>query len=342
MKIADINIEPKVGNKKRNIKKMIKFIEKEQADMYVFGELSLTGYMCKDEFYKLAEGVDGESIKEMVEIAKQKDAYIIFGMPFKERAGIIYNAAVIAMPTGFGIYKKNYLANFGPFEEKIYFGAGKDAPVFNTKFGRVGMCICYDLFFPELMKAMTLKGADIITCISASPSVTRQYFEKVLPARAIENTSFVIYSNIVGEEENLIFWGGSQIYSPKGGLLARAEYFKEDCIVYDIDLSLLKEARIARPTLRDTTTDIFLDLYNIARKKEIFNNDVKIGLKIGKKAKGIWNEIDVYGNDDVAFGIKLATNCEKINVIQSNEIKAIFKGKEKIEITKDAIEESKT
>ncbi|MCD6171367.1 MAG: carbon-nitrogen hydrolase family protein [Thermoplasmata archaeon] len=337
MKISAINIEPKVGNKKRNIKKMIKFIEKEQADMYVFGELSLTGYMCKDEFYKLAEGMDGGSIKEMVEVAKQKNAYIIFGMPFEERAGVIYNAAVIAMPTGFGIYKKNYLANFGPFEEKIYFGAGKDAPVFNTKFGKVGMCICYDLFFPEIMKNLTLKGADIIACISASPSVTRQYFEKVLPARAIENTSFIVYSNIVGEEENLIFWGGSQIYGPKGELLARAEYFKEDYVVYDIDLSLLKEARIARPTLRDTSANIFLDLYNVARKKDVFNDDVKIGLRIGEKAKGIWNEIDVYGNDDVAFGIKLATGCENINLIQSNEIKAIFKGKETVEITKDMV-----
>lgn len=327
-----INIEPKAGNKKKNMKKMIRFIEKEEADLYVFGELSLTGYMCRDELFEVAEDMDGESINEMKEIAKQKNATIIFGVPIEERKGIIYNTAVMAKPDGLEIYKKNYLANFGPFEEKFYFKEGSDAPVFKTKFATIGMCICYDIFFPELLKSMSLKGADIIVCISASPSTSRPFFERVFPARAIENTTFLIYSNIVGEEENLVFWGGSQIYDPFGNMMARAEYFKEGYILQDLNFSLVKDARIARPTLRDTKADAFLDLYNIAREKQVFNEDVKIGVKIGREMPQGCNEIDVYGNEDIAFGVKLATNCNKINVIPSNEIKVVFKGKEMKEV----------
>jgi len=337
MKVMAVNMEPKIGNKKKNLKKMMRFMDKEEADLYVFGELSLTGYMCKDELFELAESLDGESINEMKEIAKQKNASVIFGMPIEGREGIIYNASILIKPDGIGIYKKNYLANFGPFEEKIYFKEGSNSSIFETKFGKIGLCICYDIFFPELLKSMTLRGADFIVCISASPSTSRQFFERVFPARAIENTSFIIYSNIVGEEENLVFWGGSQIYDPMGNLMARAEYFKEDYIIQDLDLSLIKDARIARPTLRDTKPDIFLDLYNIAREKEVFNDDVKAGIKLAAMAPKHFEEIDVYGNEDVAYGVKIATGCKKINVIPSNEIKAVFKGGEEKEVRLDNI-----
>ncbi|MCD6512747.1 MAG: carbon-nitrogen hydrolase family protein [Thermoplasmata archaeon] len=338
MKISLVNLNPKVGNKKRNIKRMIKFIEKEEdAQLHVFGELSLTGYMCRDELFNVAEGVDGESINEMIEVAKSMDTNIIFGMPIEYGKGMIYNAAILATPEGAGIYRKNFLANFGPFEEKIFFGEGNEQPVFKTKFGKIGMCICYDAFFPEISKALALQGAEIIVCISASPSTSRNYFERVFPARAIENTVFFAYSNIVGEEENLVYWGGSQLYSPKGELLTRAEYFKEDHVTYDIDLSSLKEARIARPTLRDTKPDIFLSLYNLAGRKSIFNEYVKKGLKMGEhaamKMKMRIKEVELYGNEDVMFGIKLATGCSNIKLNESDTIKAIFRNDdEEIEV----------
>ncbi len=339
MKVCLINGNPKVGNKKKNIKKIEKIVSSEDADLYVFGEMFLTGYMCREEVFSLAEKEDGESIKKIQEIAKEKGCSIIFGMPVEEREGIVYNAAVLVQPDSVGIYRKNFLANFGPFEEKFYFREGRDAPIFKTKHCNIGMCICYDIFFPELLKGMAMKGADLIVCISASPTISKNYFESVLPARAIENTVFMAYCNLVGEEEGLTFWGGSQLYSPKGELLVRAEYMKEDYVVYDVNLGMLKEARIARPTLRDTKADIFLDLYNIAKNKEVFNEYVRIGMKIGEKVKNKpINEIDVYGNEDVAFGIRLAVKCDKINLIPSKEIKAVFKGEGEIEISADEVE----
>ncbi len=261
MKICLANINPKVGNKSKNIKKMKKIIEGEEADLYVFGELSLTGYICREEIFSLAESKEGESIKELQKISKEKNCGIIFGMPIEERKGVVYNSAVLVEQEKINIYNKNFLANFGPFEEKFYYKEGEDAPVFDTSHGKIGLCICYDIFFPELIKAFALKGADLIVCISASPTISKEYFEKVLPARAIENTVFMAYSNLVGEEEGLTFWGGSQIYDAKGNLIAKAEEYKEDYVICEIDFETLKEARIARPTLRNTKSSIFLDLF---------------------------------------------------------------------------------
>jgi len=335
MKICLSNINPKVGNKKKNIKKMEKVMDSTEADMYIFGEMSLTGYVCREDVYNLSEGKNGNSIKTLQEISKEKNAAIIFGMPFSEREGIVYNAAVLIDGDSIGIYKKNFLANFGPFEEKFYFAEGSEAPVFKVGDMNIGMCICYDIFFPEISKIMALKGADILVCLSASPTISKEHFERVLPARATENTVFMAYCNLVGEQDGLTFWGGSQIYSPKGNLLARAEYMKEASIVQEIDINLLREARIARPTLRDTKAEKFLSAFNAAHGKHVFNDYVKKGMEMAWKAGGKeWEEVEVYGNEDVAYGIKLVMGDIKTSIKESSIIKAVFRtGDEKKEIT---------
>ncbi|KAA0001718.1 MAG: carbon-nitrogen hydrolase family protein, partial [Thermoplasmata archaeon] len=257
MKICIVSAKPKIGGKKKNLDKITKYISQEKADMYIFGELFLTGYFCRDDIRDVAEDKEGESIKKLRKMAKEHGCYIICGVPFKEREGIISNAALLFHPNGnVDVYRKTFLANFGPFEERFYFLPDNTLPVFDTKYGKVGICICYDIFFPEVVKSFALQGADLIICISASPSVTREFFEKVLPARAIENTVFIAYANLVGNQENLVFWGGGQAYDPKGELIAKGEYFKESYVIADIDFSLLENVRVSRPTIRDTKAEI--------------------------------------------------------------------------------------
>jgi predicted amidohydrolase len=274
MKIALISSRPKIADKKANIKTMEHYIKSTEADIYVFGEMFLSGYPCKDEFKNLAETKQGKSIKFMKKIAQENKCYIVFGMPLKDEKveGLIYNSAILIHPNGkVDNYNKRFLITFGPFEEKIYFDEGEESNVFKTKFGKIGLFICYDIFFPEITKSLSLLGADILICISASPSTTRKYFETLLPARAIENTTFLVYSNIVGTQEDLVLWGGSQIYDPLGNLLIKAPYFKESIITYDLDLKILQNARANRPVLRDIRPEIYQDLYNISRfhKKKI-------------------------------------------------------------------------
>jgi predicted amidohydrolase len=186
-----------------------------------------------------------------------------------ERNGIIYNSALVVSPeTEPETYRKMVLANFGPFEEDLYFARGDKMPMFDTPVGRMGIEICFDIFFPEISKLYALEGADIILCISASPSVTREYFEKLLPARAIENTIFLAYANLVGTEQNMTFWGGSQLIGPRGNLKAGGKPFVEGIVKAEVDLSELEVARQFRPTIRETRQDLMEKLGEFAQDPE--------------------------------------------------------------------------
>lgn len=268
MNVSMVSMRPKIADKKSNISTMKSYIEKSNSDLIVFGEMTLTGYPLKDELRSLAETIHGPSITSLKKIAKKYNKHIVFGMPLVDREikGLIRNAAILITPSGnVHEYHKWFLPTFGPFEEKIFFDEGETLPVFNTSLGKIGICICYDIYFPEIAKSLTLQGADILICISASPSVTRTYFETILPARAIENTTFVIYANIVGNQENLVFWGGSQAYDPLGNQLIKAPYFEESMVDITLDLSKISLARANRPVIRDIRSEIYHDLYQFSR-----------------------------------------------------------------------------
>jgi predicted amidohydrolase len=272
MRVALVTMRPKVADKKANLEIMKKHVEKTKADFYIFGELSICGYHVKDELRDIAETVDGPAIKYMKNVAKKNNCYIVFGMPTEDSVvkGLIYNSSILVHPIGkVDVYNKWFLPTIGPFEEKIFFDEGEKLKICETKYGKIGLIVCYDIFFPELCRAYTLLGADIIICISATPTVSRKLFEAVIPARAVENTVFFIYVNLVGTQENLIFWGGSQAYDPLSNLLVKAPYFKESVKIIDIDLKQLKYTRSVRPVLRDIKSEIYQDLYDASRNHNL-------------------------------------------------------------------------
>ena len=254
------------ADKNKNINKMRTFAEKarkEKAKLVVFPELSLTDYVVRDLLYELAEPVPGPSVEKIAEIAKENKLYMVFGMPEKsEKAeSVIYNTAVLVGPGGYvGKYRKMYLPTHSVFEEKRYFRPGYETPVFETELGKIGLIICYDVFFPEVSRALKLKGAQIIVCISASPAVRRNFFETLTAARAIENNTFVIYVNLVGIEEGLQFWGGSRIISPSGSIIKKAKYNEEDFVVGEVDLDDIRHIAAFVPTIRDLRPEIYQKL----------------------------------------------------------------------------------
>jgi len=255
----------RVGDKKANMEKMRRNIK--QANLLVFPELSLTGYVCKDLSYELAEPIPGPSVHQIEKEAKKNNIHIIFGMMEKNtKAGaILHNTAVLIGPKGYiGKYQKTHLPTHSVFEEKRYFRPGYTTPVFETEIGVVGMIICYDIYFPEITRLLRLQGAQLIVCISASPSVRKGFFEVLTAARAMENTVFLAFANLVGIEDGLQFWGGSRIIAPSGSIIKQAKHDEEDLIMAKINYSDMERGEVFVPALRDLRPEFFNKLQKLA------------------------------------------------------------------------------
>ena len=266
IKLALVQISSKRENKKANLQKIeeLTMKAKEQGvDLAIFPELSLTGYVIRDQIYELAETIPGPATKKIEDIARKTGMHIIFGMPelSEKTKATIFNTAVFVGPKGLiGKYRKMYLPTHSVFEEKRYFRPGYQTVAFNTALGNIGLCICYDLFFPEVCRLTRLKGANLIVSISASPSVRRSYFEVLTLARALENTAFLAFVNLVGVEDGLQFWGGSRLVSPAGDILAKAKYDEEDFVTCEVDFNDIRPAETFIPTLRDLRPELFDEL----------------------------------------------------------------------------------
>jgi len=257
----------RVGDKKHNIeviKKRVKQAERIKADIIAFPELCLTGYVVRDRAYEFAEAVpNGPSVHEIEKIAKNEEMHIIFGMIERspKAAAVLHNTAVLIGPEGFiGKYQKMHLPTHSVFEEKRYFRLGYQTPVFETEAGKIGMIICYDVYFPEITRLLSLKGAKLIVCISASPSVRRGFFETLTAARAMENNVFLAFVNLAGIEDGLQFWGGSRIIAPSGSVISQAKYDVDDFISAKIDYTDINRVQAWVPTLRDLRPEIFTSL----------------------------------------------------------------------------------
>jgi predicted amidohydrolase len=263
IKLALAQISSKRENKEANLQKMEKLTLKAKyqgADLVIFPEMSLTGYVVLDQIYELAETVPGPSTKKIEALAKQTGMHVIFGMPelSEKTQATIFNTAVFVGPKGLiGKYRKMYLPTHSVFEEKRYFRPGYEPATFQTDLGNIGLSICYDVFFPEVYRLTRLKGAQLLVCISASPAVRKGYFEILTSARALENTAFLAYVNLAGVEDGLQFWGGSRLVCPTGDVIAKASYDEEDFIVCEVDYNELRTAETFIPILRDLRPELF-------------------------------------------------------------------------------------
>jgi len=266
IKVALGQISCRRGDKKWNFRKMQdKAAEAKQqgADLIVFPELSLTGYTLRDHVYELAETIPGPSTRTLQKIARQEDIHIIFGMAelSEKTLATIYNTAVLAGPEGLiGKYRKMYLPTHSVFEEKRYFRPGCQVAAFETELGKIGLAICYDIFFPEVIRLTRLKGVQMVVCISASPAARRAFFETLTAARAIENNVFLVYVNLVGIEDGLQFWGGSRLIGPNGKVLVKAKYDKEDLVVGDVNYPEIRPVETFIPIFKDLRPDLFVKL----------------------------------------------------------------------------------
>lgn len=251
------------GKKEKNlatIKKNVAKAKRKGAQLVIFPELSLTGYVVRDQIYELAERIPGPSTTVVEKLAKESGLHIIFGMPetSEKTQATLYNSAVLISPNGLiGKYHKIYLPTHSIFEEKRYFRPGYQIAVYDTELGKIGLTICYDIYFPEVTRLIRLMGAQLIVCISASPGIRRSFFETLTAARAIENTAFLAYVNRAGIEDGLQFWGGSRLIGPSGKIIKGARYDEEDFLVAEINYADARHVETFVPTLRDLRPEFF-------------------------------------------------------------------------------------
>jgi Predicted amidohydrolase len=253
IKIACIQMKPEIGDVEGNVKHSIENIEsavKQGANFIVLPELCNTGYVfnTREEAFSLAESVpDGKTTEQWIKVAKGKNIYIVAGIT--ERDGdVLYNSAVFVGPDGFiGKYRKNHLW----YEEKLFFEPGNlGFPIFNTKVGKVGILICYDMWFPEGFRYYGSKNVDLV-CVATNwvpmpnqPKGQMQMANHIAMVNAHCNGFFVACADRVGVERSQPFVGSSIIVNSTGWPVSGpASYENEETILASIDLSESRECK---------------------------------------------------------------------------------------------------
>ncbi len=239
MKSALIQLSPEFGKVSDNLQHALGLMRTVKSQLYVLPELFNTGYTFGDrsELLRTAEDAQrGPTYEAMLEFARQRNAYVVYG--FAEREGAhFYNAANTVGPQGLiGTYRKMHL--FG--REKLFFTpGGNPAPVYNLPIGRIGVMICFDWYFPETARSLALRGAQLI----AHPAnLVLPHCPNAMMVRSLENRVFSLTCDRVGIERNgdvmHRFIGTSQAIGPRGEILVRMDPELPEARVLDLNLEL--------------------------------------------------------------------------------------------------------
>lgn len=269
VKLALAQINTRLGDVQANLQKHLEWIEKaraEQADLLIFPELSLTGYVLQDLAVTVAHhpAPDDPIFAPLLEASRDIDLVVGF-VDEDTRHRFFISAAYLSQGAMVHIHHKVYLPTYGLFDEARFFAWGDSVRAFDTRFGRVGLLICEDFWHASPPYLLWLDGADLFLFISASPGrglsdapqlETARWVDHINMAYAGLFTSFVAHTNRVGYEDGLNFWGGAAVYDPNGDVLARGPQHEEALTFCEIDLNQLHRTRARLPLLRDERTSL--------------------------------------------------------------------------------------
>jgi beta-ureidopropionase len=250
--------------------KHIPYIEeagKQGVQILCLQEIFNTPYFCPGQdmkWYESAESVPGPTTEKMQVLAKKHNMVIIVPIYEKAQAGELYNTAAVidADGTYLGKYRKNHIPQTSGFWEKFFFKPGNlGYPIFETKYAKIGVYICYDRHFPDGARALGLNGAEIVYNPSATVAGLSEYLWKLeQPAHAAANGYFMGCINRVGEEKpwNLgKFYGQSYFVDPRGQIFAEASRDDDELLVAEFDLDLIDEVRSTWQFYRDRRPETY-------------------------------------------------------------------------------------
>lgn len=267
--LALAQINTVLGNVEANLVKHQAYIQdarQQGADLLIFPELSLTGYVLQDITPTVAHRpqIDDPVFKVLLEESLGIDLVIGF-VDEDERHRFFISTAYLSHGEVIHVHHKLYLPTYGLFDEGRFFAWGDKISAFNTRFGRMGILICEDFWHVSPPYLLWLDGADMFIFTSASPGrglhqspqlESAHWVELVNQAYASMFTSFVAHTNRAGFEDGLNFWGGSTVFDPNGELLTKAPQHQEALTLVEIDMNQLHRTRARLPLLRDERTGL--------------------------------------------------------------------------------------
>jgi N-carbamoylputrescine amidase len=241
------------------------------AQIVCLQELFASLYFCDVEDhanFALAESIPGPTTYRFQQLAKKLGVVIIASMFEKRAMGLYHNTTAVIDADGsyMGMYRKSHIPDDPGFYEKFYFAPGDTGyKVFDTRFAKVGVLICWDQWYPEAARITSLMGAEILyypTAIGWEPDMpaevnNEQYqaWQTIQRGHAIANGVHVVAVNRVGREADTLFWGGSFISNPMGTVVYQASHTEEDVHVHELDLDKTEHYRTIWPFLRDRRID---------------------------------------------------------------------------------------
>jgi predicted amidohydrolase len=270
LRVALAQIAPQLGNVPANLRlhgEMVRRAARGGADLLVFPELSLTGYLLQDLVPEVAVRLAGSPVVgQLLRWSRRLD--LVVGLVEESDDHRFYNAALYL--SGGKIvhrHRKVYLPTYGMFDEGREFAAGDSFSAFATRFGRFGILICEDAWHPSASYLLARDGADVLLIVSSGPSrgigsgrdpASLASWQDLCRVTAQFQTVYAAYVNRVGVEEGMHFSGGSLLVDPAGKIMGRAPALKETILYGTFSREALRRARTRYPLLRDEKPDLVL------------------------------------------------------------------------------------
>jgi predicted amidohydrolase len=272
IRVALAQIAPRLGDLEGNLERhhaLIGEARGQRADLVVFPELGLTGYLLQDLNAEVAMTRDDERLLELARAGEGMSVIVSF-VEESDDHRLFIAAALLEDGRVRHVHRKVFLPTYGLFDERRFFAPGSTLRATDSRLGvRLGICVCEDFWHLASPQLLALDGAQILVNVSSSPgrdvaAVNEHGLGTAASWRTLNRTyaqlttSFVVFVNRVGVDESITFWGGSEVVGPSGSTVFSAPIHNEGLFVVDLDTSALRRERIATPLLRDERPEVVL------------------------------------------------------------------------------------
>jgi len=282
LRVALVQMAPRLGHLDENVERHLELLEcarGEAADLVVFPELGLTGYLLQDLNAEVAMRLDDPRLQRLCRASRGISTILSF-VEESDDHRLFISAALLEDGQITHVHRKVFLPTYGLFDERRFFASGSTLRAAPSRLGvTLGICVCEDFWHLATPQLLALDGAQILVNVSSSPGRdlaaineeglgTASSWRTIIRTYAQLSTSYVVFVNRVGVDESITFWGGSEVVAPDGSTVFQAPLHEEGLFTVSLDRAALRRERIALPLLRDERPEVVLrQLERIVRRR---------------------------------------------------------------------------